>query len=179
MKITLVRHGQTENNFLGIMQGRSNHLLNDTGRRECKKLHDKIKDKKFDVCYMSPLVRCVETAFILVGDRVEMIKDDRLIERDLGELEGKKRDTYDLNKYWDYDLNSSDMGVESVRSIIDRCRSFLEYIESKYDDSTSIIIVTHNACFRALKLLIEKKELKGVLLDGKHIDNCCLEEFEI
>ena len=79
MKITIVRHGQTESNFEGIMQGRSNHLMNDTGRRQCQKLRDKLKDKHFDVCYMSPLVRCVETAFIIVGDRVEMIRDDRLI----------------------------------------------------------------------------------------------------
>ena len=179
MKIILVRHGQTEENYEGIMQGRSNHLMNDTGRRQCKKLRDKLKDINFDICYMSPLVRCVETAFILVGDKVEMVKDDRLIERDLGDLEGKNRDVYDIEKYWDYDLNSTDSKVESVKSVIERCESFLEYIISKYDKSSSILIVTHNACFRALRLLIQKKELKGVLLDGKHIDNCDFEEFEI
>jgi hypothetical protein len=41
------------------------------------------------------------------------------------------------------------------------------------------LIVTHNACFRALRLLINKKELKGVLLDGTGIENCYFEEFEI
>ncbi len=179
MIISIVRHGQTEKNFEGIMQGRSNHLLNDTGRRQCQRLREKINNKKFDVCFMSPLIRCVETAFILVGDKVEMIRDDRLIERDLGELEGKNRSVYDIEKYWDYDLNSSDNGVESVKSIIERCSSFLDYITSKYDNDSKILIVTHNACFRALKLLIQKKELKGVLLDGKKIDNCCFEEFEI
>ena len=179
MKITLVRHGQTEENYEGIMQGRSNHLMNDTGRRQCKKLREKLINKQFDVCYMSPLVRCVETAFILVGDKVEMIKDERLIERDLGKLEGKNRDAYDIEKYWNYDLNSTDSGVESVRGVIDRCRDFLEYITSKYDESSNILVVTHNACFRALRLLMQKKELKGVLLDNKKIDNCCFEEFEI
>ena len=87
MKIVLVRHGQTESNYLEICQGSSNILLNDTGRRECQKLRDKIKDKHYDVCYMSPLVRAVETAMILIGDRVRMIPDKRLIDRDLGELE--------------------------------------------------------------------------------------------
>lgn len=33
MKITLVRHGQTEFNYQNVLQGRSNHQLNDTGRR--------------------------------------------------------------------------------------------------------------------------------------------------
>ena len=179
MKITLVRHGQTEDNFEGTMQGLRNVLLNDTGRRQCKKLREKLNDKHFDVCYMSPLVRCVETAFILVGDKTEMIRDDRLIERNLGELEGKNRSVYDIEKYWNYDLNSNDDGVEQVRSILDRCEDFLEYIKSKYDNSTSILVVTHNAPCRALRLLIQKKELKGVLLDDNKIDNCYCEEFEI
>ena len=48
-----------------------------------------IKEKHYDYCYMSPLVRCVETALILIGDRVEMIPEKRLIERGLGELEGR------------------------------------------------------------------------------------------
>ena len=75
MKITLVRHGQTESNYLKLLQGRVNNLLNDTGRRQCKKLAEGIKDIHYDYCYMSPLVRCVETAMILIGDRVEMISD--------------------------------------------------------------------------------------------------------
>ena len=64
MKIALVRHGQTEGNFTGRVQGRQNNELNDTGRRQCEKLKVKIKDKHFDYCYMSPLLRTVETAMI-------------------------------------------------------------------------------------------------------------------
>ena len=128
MKIVLVRHGQTESNYLEICQGSSNILLNDTGRRECQKLRDKIKDKHYDVCYMSPLVRAVETAMILIGDRVRMIPDKRLIDRDLGELEGKERSLYDANKYWDYNLNCGDLGVEKVQDIFKRCNEFLNYI---------------------------------------------------
>ena len=75
MKITLVRHGQTEQNYQNILYGRSNDLLNDTGRRQCQKLREQLKDVHFDLCYMSPLVRTVETAFILIGDRVETFPD--------------------------------------------------------------------------------------------------------
>jgi broad specificity phosphatase PhoE len=178
MKIILVRHGQTEDNFNGIMQGRSNNLLNDTGRRQCQKLREKLLDKKIDYCYMSPLVRCVETAFILIGDRAEMIRDDRLIERDLGKLEGKKREVYDVNKYWDYDLNSNDKGVEPVRDVIDRCSDFLEYIKNKYTSDTCILIVTHSAPVKALKLLLENKKLEGNLFE-RNIENSEYLEFEI
>ena len=178
MKIILVRHGQTESNYEGIMQGRVNNLMNDTGRRQCQKLRDKLIDTKIDYCYMSPLVRCVETAFILIGDRCEMIKDDRLIERDLGELEGKKRDLYDKDKYWNYELNSNDLGVEPVQSVISRCEKFLNYIKDKYDKDTTILVVTHSAPYRALKLLLNETPLTGELY-GKNIINADYEEFEI
>ena len=178
MKIILVRHGQTEDNYNGIMQGRINNLMNDTGRRQCERLRNKLMDKKIDYCYMSPLARCVETAFILIGDRVEMSKDDRLIERDLGKLEGKKRELYDSSKYWNYELDSEDLGVESVKHIISRCEDFLNYIKSKYDKHACILIVTHSAPYRALKILLQNKKLTGNLF-GTSVENADFEEFEI
>ena len=177
MKITLVRHGQTEENFCNRVQGKKNNLLNDTGRRQCNNLRMRLLDKKFDYCYMSPLVRCVETAFILVGDRVEMIRDDRLIDREMGELEGRPREEYNVYRYWDYDLNTSDRGVEPIQDVFKRCEDFLDYIKNKYSDDDSILIVTHGSPYRALRYLIRKEELKGHLLDGV-IDNCQCEEFE-
>ena len=104
MKITLVRHGQTESNYQNICQGSTNILLNDTGRRQSQKLRDKIKNKYYDVCYTSPMIRAVETAMILIGDRVAMNPDPRLRDRSLGDLEGKSRDEYDSKKYWNYNL---------------------------------------------------------------------------
>ena len=176
MKIALVRHGQTESNYNEICQGSTNILLNDTGRRQCQKLRDKIKDKKYDVCYMSPLVRAVETAMILIGDRVEMIPDKRLIDRDLGELEGKSRSLYDSNKYWDYNLNSGDLGVEPVQEIFKRCGEFLDYILEKHKDE-SVLIVAHAASIRAIRHILLKSDLsKNLLL--KDIENCFYEEIE-
>ena len=177
MKITLVRHGETEKNYQNICQGSTNVLLNDTGRRQCQKLRDKIKDKKYDICYMSPLVRTVETAMILIGDRVKMIPDKRLVDRDLGELEGVSRDLYDANKFWDYNLNCSDLGVEPVQDIFKRCDDFLSYIKEKHEGQ-SILIVTHAAPFRALRHLLLKTNLYDNLLDI-NISNCYYEEFEI
>lgn len=175
MKITLVRHGETDNNSKGIMQGLSNELINDKGRRQCKRLRNELKDKHFDICYMSPLVRCVETAYILVGDRVPIVKDRRLIERDLGELEGKTRDVYDIDKYWDYKLNSNDKGVEPIQNIEKRVRSFLEYISKKKEKD--ILIVTHSSVFRMLYHILNNEDLSKKL---KHIEieNCGYKEIE-
>lgn len=177
MKITLVRHGQTESNYLDICQGSSNILLNDTGRRECQRLREKIKDKHYDVCYMSPLVRTVETAMILIGDKVQMIPEKKLIDRDLGELEGKERSLYDANKYWDYNLNCSEQGVEPVQDIFKRCSEFLDYILEKHKDE-SVLIVAHAATIRAIRHLLLKTDLTKSLLHDD-IKNCYYEEIEV
>lgn len=177
MKITLVRHGQTEQNYLDCIQGHENNLMNDTGRRQCQKLKYILKDKHYDFCYMSPLLRTVETAIILVGDRVETAPDKRLIERNMGELEGKSRDLYDPKKYWNYNKNCSDLGIEPVQDIFKRCDNFLSYIKEKHEGQ-SILIVTHAAPFRALRHLLLKTNLYDNLLDI-NISNCYYEEFEI
>ena len=178
MKITLVRHGQTENNKDGKIQGRANNMLNDEGRRQCKMAKLKIQDKHFDICYTSPLVRCVETSMILIGDKVKMVTDDRLIERDMGELEGVQKGTYDFMSYWDYELNNGEYGIEPIQDIFKRCEDFLNYIKEKNSSDSSILVVTHGATFRALRHLILKSDLKGDLFDSK-IENCRVEEFEI
>ena len=177
MRVTLIRHGQTEVNYLKNIQGRSNTLLNDTGRRQALQLKNKLRDNKYDLCFISPLIRCFETAIVLIGDRVEIIRDDRLIEREMGELEGRPVLEYNAFQFWNYEQNRSDYGVEPVQSIIDRCEDFLNEMKEKYSDK-SIIIVTHSAPYRALRHLLLGHKMKGNLLDGK-IDNCSCEEFEI
>lgn len=178
MKITLVRHGETEMNSLGKLQGRSNVSLNEKGRMKCGELKAKLKDKHYDVCYMSKLVRCCETAMIIVGDRVKTVFDDRLIERGLGELEGQSHDMYDDIGFWNYDLNKSDLEVEPIHDLFSRCSDFLNYIKEKYPSDSSILIVTHSAVYRALRHLILNHKLEGNMYDSK-VHNCQCEEFEI
>ena len=43
MTITIVRHGQTEENYLNHIQGLSNNLMNDTGRIECQRLRSQLE----------------------------------------------------------------------------------------------------------------------------------------
>lgn len=177
MKITLIRHGETEENYLGNIQGRSNELLNDTGRRQVLRLKNKLSSLNYDLCFTSPLIRCFETSIVLIGDRTEIIRDDRLIERDMGELEGRPREEYNAFQFWNYDKNRSDYKIEPIHDLFQRCESFLNEIKEKYPDK-DIMIVTHSGPYRALRHLLLGHALKGNLLDGK-IDNCSCEEFEI
>lgn len=177
MKITLVRHGQTDFNYDGKIQGLSNNYLNDTGRRQCRVLRDKLKNQHFDICYMSPLIRTVETAIILIGERVETVPDKRIVERDMGELEGKSRDLYEVEKFWDYNLNYGAHGVEKIQDIFSRCRDFLTYVISK-NPGKDILIVSHGAPIRAMYHILNMTDLNGNLLDIK-VNNCFCETIEI
>lgn len=178
MKITLVRHGQTDYNYENKLQGLINNYLNDEGRRECKKLRNSLNDKHFDVCYMSPLLRAVETAIILIGDRVETVVDKRLIERDMGKLEGKDRSKYDHKKYWDYNLNCGDDDVEKIQDVFKRCEDFLNYI-FEHEAGKNILIVSHGSTIRALHHLLNKTDLKNGNLFDVDICNCYCEEIDI
>ena len=116
MKIYLVRHGKTDANKNNILAGQKENVqLSEEGIRQANALKLKISNIKFDACFTSPLIRAWSTAMILVGDKVEIKSDPRIMERYLGELEGKEFEIYDKDKYENYSLNSSDNDVEPIQ----------------------------------------------------------------
>ncbi|GAA4193898.1 histidine phosphatase family protein [Gryllotalpicola kribbensis] len=67
-RISLVRHGQTDWNRDGRIQGRSDIPLNDTGREQAHETGRALRARRFDGIYASPLVRAFETAEIIAGE---------------------------------------------------------------------------------------------------------------
>ena len=95
MKIYLVRHGQTDKNKNNIIQGVIDEVLNENGINQAKELKKKIDNLDIDLMIVSPLKRTRETAKIITENReIETIFDDRIIERNAGELEGKSNIYY-------------------------------------------------------------------------------------
>lgn len=178
MKLYIVRHGQTNNNLNGIIQGISDTPLNDNGINQAKELKEKIKDVKFDLVISSPLQRAKQTAEILNDSKAELICDNRIIERNAGDFEGKDHNQYDLGNVWDYKLNTDlDAHVEKVQDLFKRANDFLSDIKNKYQDKT-ILIVSHSGFIRALHHTIvgfnEDDNLRSF-----NIKNCCLFEYDI
>ena len=179
MKLYLVRHGETDYNKARIIQGRLiNENINNIGIMQANELKNKIKDVKFNMCYTSPLIRAWSTAMIIVGDKVEIRKDDRIIERYLGDLEGKNRLEYDLTKYWDYDLNSNEYNVETIKDMLNRCESFINTLKENYDEEDNILIVTHNAVIKALLNILKNKDYPNNM-ELYHVGNCFVECVEV
>jgi broad specificity phosphatase PhoE len=89
-EIYFIRHGQTDENSLGIRQGAEiDSELNELGRQQAKKY--RIKDKNFGCILSSPLKRAIETAEI-IGKELKLSKKieilDSLIELRRGKMSG-------------------------------------------------------------------------------------------
>lgn len=81
MKIYLVRHGETDANKRYYARTKSKFTVKRNRYRQATNLKNKLVSVPFTVCFTSPLIRAWSTAMIIVGDRVEIKEDDRLIER--------------------------------------------------------------------------------------------------
>lgn len=156
--IYLVRHGETDENSKNIIQGRKNTHLNTKGVQKTKELRQTIISLGVDICYTSPLLRTLETAFGLVADKALIIKDDRLLERNMGIFDDKNIKEYNPEKYWDYNLNSSDDGVECLTDLFERCQNFLDDVIPKNRDK-KILIVSHASVIRCMHHILRNTDL--------------------
>ena len=182
MKIYIARHGQTDWNTEMRAQGRKDMPLNDTGRAQAETLRNQIKDIKFDAVYSSALKRAAETAQIAIGDRYDIIYDDRLLERSFGDFEGK------IVKSWselveginidDITLEKIPGGVEPVSSMLARANDFVKYLKQKYDDDATILVVSHGAMSKAFDWILSK-HCENDVFGAAHLGNAEAKEYEV
>ena len=87
--LLLVRHGETDWNAEGRLQGHTDQPLNDYGRRQAHGLAGELAGEQLDAVYASDLARARETAEI-VGERLGLptVLDPDLREKDWGTWEG-------------------------------------------------------------------------------------------
>lgn len=159
MKIIALRHEKTDYNVENKVQGLTDIPLNEMGIESCKKLRSELEDFDIDYVISSPLKRARQTA-MLVSD-APLFLDDRLIERNLGFYEGKDKSLYDSCFYADYDLNSTQNGVESVRDVLERVFDFLDEI-TKNNDKT-ILLVSHGGIIKYIPYYFSGLPKHGIL----------------
>jgi len=152
LKIYLARHGQDEDNAMGLLNGRRDEPLTDLGIIQANKLAQEVKDigLKFDVIYSSPLQRAFETAKTVseILNLNEPIKLDLLIERDFGIMTGQRLS--DIEKLCAPDILKtntvnyflSPQNAETFPQLIERAKTLLNFIRNKHNDG-SILLVTH------------------------------------
>lgn len=154
MNIYLIRHGETEWNRIGKVQGREDIPLNDTGRSQAKECAKALQGSGIRTIITSPLSRAVETAKIIADDddRIEIILDEDLIERDFGELSGM---TYDRKKYFDnFDQAKA---VEPMDVLSKRLINCIRRYAEKYLNQ-DIVMVSHGAAINSVLTVLSKGE---------------------
>ena len=177
MKLYVVRHGQTDQNVLGLVQGDTESDLTEKGREEAKALQELVESLDIDVVVSSPLRRALDTAKLITNNKKEIIIDDRLIERDFGLSEGKPVDEELTVKYWNFKLNTDINEVEKVQDLMFRITEFIEDMRNKYDDK-KVLVVAHSAILRAIHYAISGIPEDGDLLKIE-IPNLRIIEYEI
>ena len=180
--IYMIRHGQTALNQAKLLQGRSDHPLNEQGVLEAKSAAERFQRLgiRFDRVYSSPLQRAVETARLVAGREVNIHIDERLIEMDYGSYEGM-----DLTHpkpeivvfFSDFVHQSAPEGMEPLQSVTERLGAFLEDLKSGYDSRQNVLLSTHAIALKgALEYLTP--ESRGSYW-SKTIYNCTVYQTDI
>ncbi|HSO81430.1 histidine phosphatase family protein [Thiocapsa sp.] len=88
--ICVTRHGETDWNIMGVLQGWIDVPLNDNGRKQAFEMAESFKDSGFSCVWTSPLSRASETARIVaeVLGLPAPICSEGLKERNFGRVQG-------------------------------------------------------------------------------------------
>lgn len=183
MKIYFVRHGETDWNKEGKLQGRTDISLNEKGRKAAELTGEALKDISFDIAFTSPLVRAKETAQIILKNRnVPIIEEERIIEVSFGAYEGWKKSTWDENMknfFFHSDLYVPAEGGESLERVLRREGEFLHelFTNQEYQNKT-ILITTHGAALSGLLTVIKENPIAKYWAGGLH-KNCGISIVEV
>ena len=176
----IIRHGKTDMNAKMLMQGRSNHPLNEMGFAQADEAAERFAEMglKIDKVYTSPLIRAVQTAERIAPD-AEIVVDDRLIEMDYGPYEGmdlRNPAPEVIDFFMDFVNVPAPEGMEPLPDIVKRLGEFLKDIVREAEIK-NILISTHAIAMKgALEYLTP--DSKGSYW-AKNIGNCDIYTSEV
>lgn len=146
MKFYLVRHGQSEANEKGIIQGHANFQLTSLGKKQAELAGEFFSTIHLDAIYSSDLDRAYDTARgIEKHHPLTVQRWDKLREVGLGPLEGKTRQQLKAeypNLGTGSLLLSGVKGSETREEITTRCGYVLEQLRAAHKNDT-IAVVSH------------------------------------
>lgn len=170
ISLYFIRHGETNYNINGIIQGQSESYLNIEGQNQVKYLKKFIQCNNEDIIISSDLLRCRQTCEILFGveNMSQVIYSELLRERHMGKYQGLKTNP---------DLSARLLSIEEIENgehlhhFYNRIDKFLKLILDKIKvnkNIENIYIVTHSTF-----IIHFYKKLYGKIPD-KIPDNCSI-----
>lgn len=152
MLVGLIRHGLTDWNAAGRIQGQSDIPLNDVGRNQARRLALRLKEDRsyrWDGVITSGLLRAQETGVIIAEHlNLPLLKSDpRIMERSYGQVEGLT--ALERESKWGKDWNQQDLGQESNQLVQERALSFMSDLVVNYSDQ-NILVISHGGLLAQL-----------------------------
>lgn len=178
MKLYVVRHGETYANAKKVYNGRIDDDLNEEGILQAKSLRDFVEKLELDLIISSPMKRTKQTCEIINVNNIDVIYDDRIIERNPGSIGGKKLSDYDREEFWNYYSKDNVVGLEKVEELFDRVSKFIDEIKIRYNEK-NILLVTHSGVSRAIYFYFNEMPSDGKLLNISGQKNGEIKKYEL
>ena len=161
--LLLVRHGETDWNAEGRLQGHTDRPLSDYGRRQAQQLAGELKDEELEAIYSSDLARARETAEI-VGERLGLpvVLDPDLREKDWGTWEG-------LNAV---ERDRVEFVGETTEAHQERMLGALRRIAERHPGDQRVLVVTHGGSMRRVQTVAMGMAMPVVENCGRWICAC-------
>lgn len=163
MKITAVRHGETEGNVKRIVQSHTGGILTERGREQAKQAGGQLTKERFDAIYVSDLQRCIETAEIMLPG-TSYIRTEQLRERSNGVYDGRSWDDLPAFIFEGSDITTRIEGGESWLDIERRIAELVNKLYKQYPHG-HVLLITHGGPIKVLRSLIEGLTLQEAAVD--------------
>ncbi|MEC2072389.1 histidine phosphatase family protein [Alkalihalophilus marmarensis] len=146
MNLYLIRHGESEGNRLGKIQGWSDFPLSEIGKKQALKLGNFFQGIQLDYLYSSDLTRAHDTALAIGSEKdLTVHKWEKVREVNLGPFQGLSRDEI----YEQFPevretsiLTSGIAGTESVHELTERCKYVVDQLKRAHKND-HVAIVSH------------------------------------
>lgn len=163
IELLFVRHGQTDWNLSGRLQGIMDIPLNETGINEAHELKKNLNVKVKSII-SSPLKRAYKTAEI-INEKLclPITSDPRITERNFGSLAGEKACFVKTME------NQEDQGVEPIKTFGEKLMAFLKSCELL--DHGKYLVATHGGVIITLLNILSNGELNW---ENTPIKNCTI-----
>ena len=178
-EIYLIRHGQTQYNLMGIVQGGGVDTdLNDTGRMQAQAFFQAYKDIPFNKVYTSALKRAIQSVESFIHMGLPWERHAGLNEMSWGVREGTRitpeEDAYyyeTLRRWSEGEIDLRLEGGESPRELYNRQKPVLDLILSRPEEE-KILICMHGRAMRMFLCLMLNYPLH--CMDVFEHQNLCL-----
>jgi len=160
MKITLVRHAEVIEEYIGKYNGHIDIPISKNGKKQAKALGEKLSPIKFDKIYCSDLLRAKQTLELFEFDQ-EVIYSNQLREKSWGEDEGKSFDDIisEGREYKNFEQWINELDGETINKYTKRVEKYFNNTILNTKDK-NILIVTHSGLIKTFIKIINNSSIK-------------------